>query len=123
MKLTWMLLVSHFGNKFKPTICNAGNQSRQYRKQREREREVDSHYQHIQGVIYHDIIIEEDLIQYIKRLKVKRAPGIDGITAEHLLNEQDSNLVSHVPGMLSLCLRFGVVPQSFAQDLLILYQY
>ncbi len=52
----------------------------------EAEREVDSHYymyQHIQGEIYHDVITKEGLIQYIKRLKVKCAPGIHGITVEH----------------------------------------
>lgn len=42
--------------------------------------------------------------------------GIDGIIAtEKLLNANDSNVVSHVEGTLSLCVRFGVAPQSFAK--------
>ncbi len=50
------VLVSHFGNKFKPTVCTDDRSTMQ-----EAERAVDSHYQHIQWTIYHDVITEEYL--------------------------------------------------------------
>ena len=56
--------------------------------------------------------------RYIKKLKLDCAPSGDGITAEHLLYGMNSTITSSIAQMLTLCIKFSVVPDSFANGLL-----
>ena len=41
------------------------------------------------------------------------SPGIDGILTEHLKYATESSIVNHLSCMLTLCLKFGIVPKIF----------
>ena len=56
---------------------------------------------------------------YIKMLKSGSAPGLDGITSEHLKFALQCSLPSYLAVLLTLCFRFGVVPDSFCRGLLV----
>jgi hypothetical protein len=56
---------------------------------------------------------------YIKKLNSGSAPGIDGIMAEHLKYALNSRIVNHISVMLSICFKYGIVPVSFSQGLLV----
>ena len=44
---------------------------------------------------------------------------VDGISAEHIKWARHSIIISHLCQMLSVCIRFGIVPDSFTKGLLI----
>ena len=107
-------LVDHFKQKF--SICDSTefiNLTKQ---------DVEQKFQNIcnNNTEYHDYVISENKIRnYIKKLKHRSAPGLDGITAEHLLLALDSTLPLHISNMLSLCLKYGILPDMFCKGLLI----
>ena len=45
--------------------------------------------------------------------------GIDGITAEHILWAKDTTLISTLSKILTVCFRYGIVPDSSTNGLLI----
>ena len=47
------------------------------------------------------------------------SPGIDGIVSEHLKYAINSGIVRHLSVMLSLCLKYGIVPISFTKGVLV----
>ena len=55
----------------------------------------------------------------IKQLKLNASAAQDGITAEHLIYALDSQIISHLSYMLTLCMQFGVVPDNFRRGVLI----
>ena len=57
--------------------------------------------------------------KYIHKLKRNSAPAADGITAEHLIYCVNSDIIRYITNMLTLCVQFGVVPDSFTNGLLI----
>ena len=57
--------------------------------------------------------------RYIKKLNLGSSPGNDGIMAEHLKYAVNSKIIDHLSVMFSLCLKYGIVPTSFSQGLLI----
>ena len=59
------------------------------------------------------------VVKYICALKLNCSPAGDGIESEHLRHSINSDIPRHISNMLSLCLRFSVVPDSFANGLLI----
>ena len=107
-------LVDHFKQKF--SICDTTefiNLTKQ---------DVEQKFQNIcnNNTEYHDYVISENKIRnYIKKLKHRSAPGLDGITAEHLLLALDSTLPLHISNMLSLCIKYGILPDMFCKGLLI----
>ena len=62
------------------------------------------------------VITEEKTIKYIKRLNLNCSPSKDGITAEHLLYSLDSSLPRCLARMLTLCLQYGVGPETFLKS-------
>jgi len=62
---------------------------------------------------------ESDLLQYVEELSTICAVGIDGINAEHIKWTKDTQLITVICSMLTLCIRFGIVADSFTQGLLI----
>ena len=72
------------------------------------------------GTVKPTILLSEQLIRrYIKRLKNNTAPGLDGITSEHLKYGLNSSLPVHLSVLLTLCFRFGIVPDSFSMGVLV----
>ena len=57
--------------------------------------------------------------RYICKLKLNCSPANDGITAEHLLHGIDSNIPHQVANMLSLCIKYSVVPDIFTNGKLV----
>ena len=57
--------------------------------------------------------------RYIKKLHLGSSPGIDGIVSEHLKYAINSGIVRHLSVMLSLCLKYGIVPISFTKGVLV----
>ena len=57
--------------------------------------------------------------KYIHKLKRNSAPAADGITAEHLIYCDNSDIIRYITNMLRLCVQFGVALDSFTNGLLI----
>ena len=57
--------------------------------------------------------------KYIKQLKSGTAAGVDGITTEHLKTALDSKLPLLLSNMFTICLRYGVLPDSFFKGTLV----
>ena len=64
-------------------------------------------------------ISEYSVIKNIKRLKPGTAPGIDRITADHLKYGVKTNLPNILSNLFTVCVRYGVIPRSFAEGILI----
>ncbi len=62
---------------------------------------------------------ESMLLEYMGKLRTGCAAGIDGITGEHIKWAKKTKLISMLCDMLTLCVRFGIVPESFTKGLLI----
>lgn len=108
-------LYDHFKEKFdidpasqqSPTISNA-------------ERTFRAHYENIKEHVYSEYVISESMVQkYIKSLNRGCSAGVDGITPEHLCYSLNSSIPLILSRMLSLCIKFGVVPASFCEGILI----
>jgi len=56
---------------------------------------------------------------YIKKLNRGSLPGIDGIRAEHLKHALGSRIIRHISVMFSLCLKYGILPNTFRQGLIV----
>ena len=57
--------------------------------------------------------------KYILKLKSAAAPGIDGITPDHLKQAVNTSLPLHISALLTLCCRHSLVPESVTQGLIV----
>ena len=74
----------------------------------------------INNLTLHDQQITQTMVKrYICKLKLNCSPAIDGITAEHLLYGIDSNIPHQIANMLSLCIKYSVVPDIFTNGMLV----
>ena len=67
----------------------------------------------------HFVLSEVDLKNYLSKLRTGCAAGSDGICAEHLKLASETKVISAVCNILTLCIQFGIVADSFTQGLLI----
>ena len=65
------------------------------------------------------IVSEFGVVKYIKKLKPGTAPGLDQIRPEHLKHGVQSLLSKVLSTLFTLCIKFGVIPRSFSEGLLI----
>ena len=65
------------------------------------------------------VMSEAMVKRYIKKLHLGSSPGIEGIISEHLKYVINSGIVRHLSVMLSLCLKYGVIPISFTKGVLV----
>ena len=65
------------------------------------------------------IVSIQFIINYIKILNTKCSPGIDGIYSEHLKYAVNSSIPLHISTLISLCVTYGHVPDSFFKGILI----
>ena len=67
----------------------------------------------------HKVEFTEGMIcRYIKNLKLDCAPSGERTTAEHLLYGMNSTITSSIARMLTLCIKFCVVRDNFANGVL-----
>ena len=64
-------------------------------------------------------VAEADVVKCIKLLTYGKAPGVDGLAAEHYIYGLGSSLPLHISSILTLCLRHGLVPDTFLHGVLI----
>ena len=84
------------------------------------EKEVDLMYSKVRNVIYRTDVISERMIKkYINLLSTGTSPGKDGITTEHLKYAMNSKIINYLSELLSICIKFGIVPECFNTGLLI----
>ena len=57
--------------------------------------------------------------QFVQKLKGNTAPGCDGISTEHLKFAMKSKLALHLSNLLTICVKFGVVPDNFNKGILV----
>ena len=57
--------------------------------------------------------------RFIKRLKLGRAAGYDGITAEHLKHCDNPMLLSLLSMLFNSCVQFGMIPATFKTGILV----
>lgn len=76
-------------------------------------------YRALAGVPMHRCISTTRVKLYIQQLKTQCASSNDGVLAEHLLYSMDTELLQHIANMLSICIKFGVVPQTFREGILV----
>ena len=62
------------------------------------------------------IVSIQFIINYIKQLNTKCSPGIDGIYSEHLKYAVNSSIPLHISTLISLCVTYGHVPDSFLRE-------
>ena len=86
----------------------------------EAEATVSQRYEEIKDNMELNYVITKSMIlAHLSKLRTGCAAGIDGITAEHLKWAKDSRILPTICCMLTLCIRFGIVPDSFTKGLLI----
>ena len=73
----------------------------------------------LNGELNSKVMSEAMVNRYIKKLHLGSSPGIDGIVSEHLKYAINSGIVRHLSVMLSLCLKYGIVPISFTKGVLV----
>ena len=84
------------------------------------EKTVSEKYQACSLDIFPDYIISEySVIKNIRRLKSGTAPGIDGITPDHLKYGVKTILPNILSHLFTVCVRYGVIPRSFTEEILI----
>ena len=65
------------------------------------------------------VLSKHSIVKYIRKLKLGTAPGIDQIRPEHLKYGINSSLPELLSHMFTVCVRYGVIPESFTVGLLI----
>ena len=81
---------------------------------------MDQRYEAVRHAVNRDFIMtEQTVLTYISRLRLGCAAGIDGVSAEHLKWSRNTRVIPVLCQMLTLCVRFGIVGDSFTKGLLI----
>ena len=83
------------------------------------EQTVGEKYEQLQHRDYQVDISEHMIKQYILQLKSGKAVGADDISSEHDKYALDTNLPLHLSSILTLCLRYGTIPETFLHGILI----
>ena len=107
-------LEDHFRQKFSNNTPNTVYISHSKRKVLEKHNELRD------TKSFHLVTVPVYLIRrYINKLKSGSAAGFDGITAEHLKFATHSNLILRISNMFSICLTYGIVPDSFLKGIVV----
>ena len=77
------------------------------------EQTVGAKHEQLQHREYQVGISEHKIKQYILQLKSGKAVGADGISYEHYKYAMDTSVPLHLSSILTLCLRYGIIPDTF----------
>ena len=83
------------------------------------EQTVGEKYEQLQHREYQVDISEHKIKKYILQLKSGKAVGADDISSEHYKYALDTNLPLHLSSILTLCLPYGTIPETFLHGILI----
>lgn len=61
----------------------------------------------------------EKILKFISKLKSGRAPGCDGICAEHLKHSINTDAPLYLKDIFTVCVRFGVIPKTFLLGIIV----
>ena len=87
---------------------------------RNAEKLVSEKYDQLSSVSFGDSLVSESRVKrYIKQLKGGTAAGHDGITPEHVKYALKTKLPLYISDLLSTCLKYGLVPDSFRIGVLV----
>ena len=82
--------------------------------------EVKEKYQAYNDCVYSDSVVTEFQVKkYMKQLKPGCAPAVDGISPEHVKYGVNTVLPVLLQHLFTVCIQYGVVPESFTKGLLI----
>ena len=103
-------LVNYYTDKFAPPTVTSDiiTASQEYIREKQEKR-----------FVYNTRISCSAVVRYIRALKLGCSPAGDGIESEHLRYGIETQIPMHISNMLSLCIRYSVVPDSFTNGLLI----
>ena len=84
-------------------------------------RRVSNKVDSLKGIMFSDIYLyEERLSRYIHKMKLGSAHGIDVVSSEHIKYASNCTQFIHQLSILfTICLKFGIVPDSFTKGLII----
>ena len=80
---------------------------------------VNNKYKDLVNTQMEFVISESRLIKCIDKLRLGCAHGLDGVLAEHVTYTSGSGITLKLCSLLTLCVRYGVVPRCFQEGLLI----
>ena len=106
-------LENHFKNKFS---YNSENENSFIANARE---QVEMKLSECQNVYNDFVFTVTNLRRFIKNLKNGCAPGGDSITSEHVKLASNTDVVLHLCNLFTVCFKFGVVPDSFNNGILV----
>ena len=102
-----MELTDYFSHKFSSDIVLTDQMLQAVRVAKEK-------YEHLCKNAYHSsVVISEVKSRYMTCLKYGTAAGHDGITTEHLRFALNAKLPLYLSHLLTVCLQFGEVPDTF----------
>ena len=103
-------LVNYYTDKFAPPMVTIGilTASQEYIREKQKKRSV-----------FYTRISCSAVMRYIRSLKLGCSPAGDLIESEHLRYEIETQIPMHISNMLSLCIRYSVVPDRFTNGLFI----
>ena len=106
-------LKNFFQDKFKKSVGN--NTVSEY------EANVQRIFSMLKDKIYGNSFFNKDsIVKYILKLKKGRAPGMDGITPEHLRYAVNNTILPELlSSLFNICLKFGILPKAFQTSILI----
>ena len=105
-------LHDYYTDKFsQSTNCNTSIQ--------QAESEVNTNNKHHENNVYKDFRMNEEIfVNYVSKLRLGCAAGVDDISAENIKWARYSKIIPHLCQMLSVCVRFDIVPDSFTIPLI-----
>jgi len=107
-------LSAHFQNKFEYGNFDTSDEGKRLRKQ------VENKYNAIINSPDMTFLFTTQMVQkYVEKLNMTAAPGLNGVDANHIKTGLKAGLAPYISYLLTLCLRFSVVPDSFVNGLLI----
>ena len=105
-------------NSFEEKFSNTGDCSNSTVS--EFESYVKDKYNNLKGVLYNICPFQyHQIVKYIKRLKSGRAPGLDGITPEHIKYSINSKIPEILCSLFNTCVKYGVLPNQFLKSMLL----
>ena len=81
---------------------------------------VKNKYCNLKNVVYKSARFStHNVVKFIRKLKSGRAPGVDGITPEHLKYSIGTLIPELMSGIFNTCINYGIIPEALKTGVLI----